>query len=368
MRRTRVTAVDVARAAAVSPATVSLVVNGKDDRRVHPETKRRVLEKAAALGYAVDRRAQGLATGKSGLIGFLVPGMRNPFFSAVYTALLREFGSGYQVLTVATDMGKETRDSVSQLVALGVDGIVAIAVDNIFIEPLQSRAPMVLVDTDRPGPGVVALNLTDEKAARDLAMHLLELGHRKLVYVDAVRVHSRSFTVRRDAILDTMARRGAEAAIEVATHVDIDHTAAIVGSDVRSWIAAGATAIVCATDLQAYGALVGLKDRGVSVPEELSLAGFDDLALSRVVTPPLTTVRVPAAEIARIAATEIRRMLDGDTSVRDSIIVPLELRRRESTGPAPMRPGSIVPAERTALDGPYTPVVGAMREPSTKRL
>lgn len=335
MRKSRVTAQDVARAASVSSATVSLVVNGKAEGRVPPETRHRVLKEAAALGYTVDRRARGLATGRSDLIGFLVPGMRNPFFGAVYTALLREFGSGYQVLTVTTDMGEETRRSMRQLMALGVDGIVAVSVDSAFVRPLKLSVPMVLVDTDRPGPGVTAINLTDDRAARELASHLLQLGHRKVVYVDAARARSRGFAARHRAFFEVFAADGAETPMVVETEVDIDQSTAVIESEVRRWMADGVTAVVCATDLQAYGALVALKNLGIAVPGELSLAAFDDLVLSKVVTPRLTTVHVPADEIARVAAAEIRRMLAGNEAARESIILPLDLRYRESTGPAP---------------------------------
>jgi LacI family transcriptional regulator len=344
IKRRRTTAQDVARAADVSVATVSLVVNGKAEKRVPPSTRLRVLKAAAALGYTVDRRARGLATGKSGLIGFLVPGLRNPFFNMVHMALLREFGSHYQVLTATTDMGEEGARNIEQMLALGVDAIVAISVDNAYLDPLHAHVPMVLVDTDRPGPGVAAINFTDEKAARQLALHLIELGHRQVIYVDAARARSRGMGLRRRAFCDSFATAGAAPPILVTAEVDIDAVADLVRGEIDNWLAAGATALVCATDLQAYGALVALEDRSIPVPEAISLAGFDDLPLSKVVRPQLTSVSVPAIRLAAVAADELRSMLAGKPAPEASILIDIELQRRGSTGPAP-----VVASRRTAI-------------------
>jgi LacI family transcriptional regulator len=280
-------------------------------------------------------------------------------------ALLREFGSHYQVLTVTTDMGEEAERSIAQLLALSVDAIVAISVDNAYLDPLHAHAPMVLIDTDRPGPGVAAINFADERAAQQLALHLLQLGHTNVVYVDAARARSRGMALRRNAFLEAFAASAAGRPMVVKAEVDIDGTAETVRSGIDEWRAAGATALVCATDLQAYGALVALKQAGISVPGEISLAGFDDLPMSKVVTPELTTVQVPAVKLATVAAAELRRMLAGEAAAEASIVIDVELHARASTGPAPRRFASRAasPADvddNAAADPPSNDLVGKL--------
>lgn len=319
----------------VSTATVSLVVNGKADKRVPPETQRRVLAAAAELGYTVDRRAHGLATGKSRLIGFLVPNsIVNPFFSVVHMELLRELGSRYQVLTVATDVGEEVaRQNIEQLLAMGIDALVAISVDNAYLRPIESSVPMILVDTDRSGPGIAAINYAVEKGARELASHLTELGHRKIVYVDA-EIPSRTFIARRRALFEALSQANAEEPIAVQTAIDMNNSESIVAKDIGNWLELGATAIVCATDLQAYGALAALKAAGVAIPDTMSLASFDDLPFSRVVEPELTSVHIPGDALAKAAAVELRGILADKAARIASIVIDVELRRRRSTGQA----------------------------------
>ncbi|MGH8888902.1 MAG: LacI family DNA-binding transcriptional regulator, partial [Acidothermaceae bacterium] len=121
----RMTAADVGRAAGVSAATVSLVLNGKAEGRVTPETADRVRAAAKRLGYRIDRRGQSLATGRSGLIGFVAPDTANPFFGSVQMGVLHALGSAYQVLLMATDVGQGVaRKNVEELISLGVDGMI----------------------------------------------------------------------------------------------------------------------------------------------------------------------------------------------------------------------------------------------------
>jgi len=336
MKKPRITALDVAKAADVSAATISLVMNDKAHGRVPIETQRRVREAATELGYTIDRRARSLATGRSGLVGFVVPDVVNPFFGLVHMALLRELGSRHQVLTVATDIGEHAaRHNIAQLMAFGVDAFVAISIDSAYLAPLHANVPMVLVDTDHPAPGATIVNYEVEKGARDLASHLRQLGHRKMVYIDGL-TPSRTFAARRIAFLDAISG-GRETPIVTRTAVDMDEASSAVIAEIELWRARGATALVCATDVQAYGALAGLRQKGISVPGEISVAGFDDLPFSRIVTPELTSVHVPTEKLAKIAATQLRAVLSGGTSAAAGLAIDVELRTRQSTGLAPKK-------------------------------
>nr|WP_281418976.1 LacI family DNA-binding transcriptional regulator [Rhizobium sp. AQ_MP] len=339
MRKPRVKALDVARAADVSTATVSLVMNGKAEKRVPLETRQRVLKVAADLGYTVDLRARGLATGTSRLIGFLVPNsVGNPFFGALHMELLRELGSSYQVLTVATDVGEEVaRRNIEQLLAMGIDALVAMSVDSAYLRPIQSDIPMILIDTDRFGPGVAALNFAVEKGARDLAEHLVELGHRRIIYVEAT-TRSRTFPARRNALFTALEEAGVAPPAVIETDIDMLDAERVAQPLLRKWSNDGVTAIICATDLQAYGVLTAMKSENISVPHEMSIAGFDDLPFSRVVEPQLTSVRLPGDALARGAVAELRGLLDRKSARIASIVIDVELQRRGSTARARSTP------------------------------
>jgi LacI family transcriptional regulator len=334
MKKQRVKAEDLARAVKVSAATVSLVLNGKDAGRVNPETRRRILKAAKALGYTIDRRARGLATGRSGMIGFVAPDIANPFFGLVHMALLKALGERYQVLVVATDIGKAAaRHNIEQLLAIGIEAVVAVSVDGAFLDGLDPAVPMILVDSARTGPGVVSINYAVEAGAEALAAHLLSLGHRHFVYLDG-DTPSRIFAARRDALVAAMRASGARPPLIARSSVDIAAAARIAARACRKWLASGATAIVSATDIQAYGVLSALRAAAVAVPETISMASFDDLPLSTAVAPPLTSVEVPAGELGRILARELLASLAAPDRPDPRILIPVSLHIRQSTGRA----------------------------------
>ncbi|QYA10097.1 LacI family DNA-binding transcriptional regulator [Agrobacterium larrymoorei] len=335
MRKPRIKALDVAKAAEVSTATVSLVINGKADKRVPLETRQRVLKVASELGYTVDRRARGLATGTSRLIGFIVPNsVGNPFFSAVHMELMRELGSSYQVLIVATDVGEDiARQNIEQLLAIGIDALVGISVDSAYLKPIEANIPMILVDSDRSGPGIAALNFAVEDGARELARHLVDFGHRKFAYIDA-KTQSRTFPARRNAFMAALAEMGVESPVILETEIEMTDAETTVATILQKWKSDGITAIVCATDLQAYGVLTALKALAIQVPDDMSLAGFDDLPFSRAMDPQLTSVRLPGDALARGAVAELRGLLKQKSPRIASIVINVELHPRASTGKA----------------------------------
>jgi LacI family transcriptional regulator len=327
-KRSRVTAADVARAAGVSTATVSLVMNGKDSRRVLPATRQRVLAEARKLGYRVDRRARSLVTGRSGILGFVAPDVANPFFGAVQMALLHELQDRYQLLSVATEVGHAiARANVEQLFALGVDGVIVASGASAVIDG-QPPVPVVLLDAPGASPSFVRVNFDLVSASQALADHLLALGHRRFAYLEADSV-SRTFVVRREAF---ERRVGVMQGTVVEARSLTDTVAAreAIRDRWREWDDEGVTAIVCASDVQAYGALGGLRSLGVRVPDRVSLAAFDDLPTAQLMEPPLTCVRLSADELGRLAAAELLEVMVGEARVREVVIAP-SLQIRAST-------------------------------------
>ncbi|MEV6503099.1 LacI family DNA-binding transcriptional regulator [Streptomyces sp. NPDC048504] len=322
------TAADVASAAGVSTATVSLVVNGKDAGRVLPETRQRVLEEAHRLGYEVDRRARSLATGRSGIVGFVSTGLSNPFFAAVQMGLLEEFDDRLQLLSIATEIGHTTaRRNVAALFAIGVDGII---IDASALEALgeQPSVPAVLLDSPRGPSGLVRVNFDLVSGAEALAAHLLERGHQRIGYLqsdqqtDTFALRYEAFEARIHAGGGVLSKASSGNTIEAAS----ERLLKLWGE----WDALGVTAIVCASDVMAYGALQALRTLQVAVPGRAALASFDDLPTAALLEPSLTCVRLPARELGRRAATEFLDVLSGRTEARE-VILPTELVVRAST-------------------------------------
>jgi LacI family transcriptional regulator len=329
----RATAADVGRAAGVSAATVSLVLNGKAEGRVTQATMRRVHAAAQRLGYRIDRRGKSLATGRSGLIGFVAPDTANPFFGSVQMGVLHALGSAYQVLLMATDVGQSVaRENIEELLSLGVDGIILFAVDPKLVSDLRPGVPVVLLDSPIETEQFVRVNFDLVAGATALAEHLAELGHRSIVYLEA-STGSRTFAVRKDALQRALHARGASIT-SLTTRIDVDDARGTTLREWDSWHSEGVTAIACATDFQAYGVLSALHQMRVDVPGTVSVTGFDDLVLSPVIHPPLTSVRLPADEMGAKGAALLRAAVEGRADLAHVETIATTLVIRNSTGRA----------------------------------
>lgn len=148
MARRRVTGADVAAEAGVSVSIVSLVLNGKDSGRANQATRDRVHAAAQRLGYRIDRRGRSLATGRTGIVGYVAPDVATPFFSSVQMGLLSELSPEYQVLTVVTALGQTvSQESVRRLLDLGVDGLIISTVESDLVTSLNPSCPVVILDS-----------------------------------------------------------------------------------------------------------------------------------------------------------------------------------------------------------------------------
>jgi DNA-binding LacI/PurR family transcriptional regulator len=289
---------------------------------------------AQRLGYRIDRRGQSLATGRSGLIGFVAPDTANPFFGSVQMGVLHALGSAYQVLLMATDVGQSVaRKNVEELLSLGVDGMILFAVDPKFVSDLHPGVPVVLLDSPIETDQFVRVNFDLLAGATALGEHLAALGHKSVVYLEASTA-SRTFAVRKDALRRALRRADVEVE-SVTTRIDVDAARETTLRLWDSWRAAGVTAIACATDFQAYGVLSALHEIGVDVPEQVSVTGFDDLVLSPVIHPSLTSVRLPASEMGATGARLLRAAVEGHADLAHVETIATTLVVRNSTGPAP---------------------------------
>lgn len=328
-------AVDVAAAAGVSTATVSLVVNGKADGRVAPATAARVREVIAELGYTVNASARGLVTGRHHCIGLVASDISNPFISAVAAGVADALGDDDQLVLAVTGADQPGPD-LDRILAFGVDGLL---LDLPLADEVHARDPScpVVVLDDAPSRSVantVWFDVAD--AARALATHLVELGHHRIAYLDAERPLA-TFRSRRVALTSRLRRlNGSGVLLTARAPIDLEAARVVVRDLWPLWSSKGITALVTTADVQAYGALAAFADLGVDVPSEVSIASFDGLPYAAITNPALTTVTLPAFELGRQGARLLAELIAGNTSA-PAIELPARLDVRASTAPAPRR-------------------------------
>lgn len=328
---------DVAAVAGVSPATVSLVVNGKADGRIAARTQELVRRVVDELGYRVDPVARGLATGRHYSVALVVPDLQSPAFGYMTMGVEAALGGDYRLLLTLRHRSRGVDGRYDELIAARADGIIY-AGGSADVPPqiTDVTCPLIVLDEPSAGAELPSVQFALAEGAAALADHLAGLGHRSLVYLTAEHRAS-TFTVRERAFRRRFrARAGRSAAIiGVSCRTVVDAAAGLVAREAGRWRALGATALVCASDIQAYGALGALRELGVTVPAEFSVASFDDLPMAAVTWPPLTAVSLPAYALGLEAGRLLLDLLDGAPRAETHVTVATELTVRQSSGPAP---------------------------------
>jgi LacI family transcriptional regulator len=317
-----VKATDVAARAGVSIATVSLVVNGKGAGRVSADTRSRVEQAVRELGYVVNPAARSLVTGTHGRIALLTDDLVNPFIAAIASGVGAALGRDTALL-LATGV----RADPAALTSVGVDGMLVHRAGP--AGPATGGGPVPVVVLDEPGVagGPTGVHFDVTRGATALGTHLASLGHRRVAYVDSARTRT-SFTRRREVF--TAAFGGAVSVVSCG--LDLALARDLTTDALAGWCRAGITAVVAATDVQAYGVLAALTHAGVAVPQNFSVASFDDNDLSSITAPPLTTVAMDAVELGRRAVALLLEEVRGAAPAGRTVTLPSSLVIRSSTG------------------------------------
>jgi LacI family transcriptional regulator len=329
---TRVTIRDVAARAGVSQPTASLVLGKHPRARVAPATRERVIAAAHALGYRPNVVARSLVQGRSFALGVVVPDLRNPYVMDVVAGAERVASSaGYAVL-LCDRSARPAAAHLETLLSRQIDGVLLDAAGAAALPDDALRGVNVVL-IDEPAdrwPGVA----TDARAAGRLAAeHLLGLGHRTVAFIGpAADVHA--YRMRERGFAETVRAAGVAMPSErwrrePATVAGGQHAMrALLALRVRP------TAVFCANDLVAIGAVKQCLTQGVSLPDQLSVVGCDDIDMARLITPELTTIAIPARELGARAA----RLLLSYIEHRDDPPDPATLAaRRALSRPLPVR-------------------------------
>ncbi|MEU9997359.1 LacI family DNA-binding transcriptional regulator [Streptomyces sp. NPDC050848] len=332
----RPTSRDVARVAGVSQATVSLVLGDKWRGRVSERTADAVRKAARELGYRPNLAARNLRLGRTRTALLVVPALTNEFFARVYTGaatVAARHGFGV-VLYPSPDGVGPARDPFASARA-ALDGIIASSMAADALKAFHGTdLPLVMLDSDPSDAGAAAhVNLDIADGMRQVTAHLLGLGHRRFVHL-ASAVPSWTFDVRAAALADALGDTAGGATVRtVRAPLDVDGARAaaeraLTGPDPRP------TALICDDDILAAGACKAARRLGLRVPEDVSVTGFDDLALATAVEPELTTVRLPAERIGERGMAALLAVLAGRSPEPGDL--PVTLMARDSSGPAPV--------------------------------
>jgi LacI family transcriptional regulator len=325
--------IDVAVAAGVSTATVSRALT--DPEKVRPETLARVLGVVQRLGYVPDALGRALASSKTQTVGAIMPTLDHAIFARAIQAMQQTFAkAGYQLLVAAHDYDRGAEVvALRRMIERRVDAIVLVGTDHApELWELLKTIPQPVALTWSIHGKFDSIGFDNQKAGRVAAEHLLALGHTRFGMLSGQLRHNDRARSRLAGVRTALAARGLELPDERLVEQSFSIAAGRLGMAQLLADKVPPTAVIGGNDLLAIGGMVEAQARGLRVPADVSLVGIDDLELAAHMTPALTTVRLPTAELGRRCALQLLARLAGDNGER-KICLPLELIVRGSTGP-----------------------------------
>jgi DNA-binding LacI/PurR family transcriptional regulator len=333
-KKRRPTMKDVAAHAGVSLSTVSYVVN--DSGPVASDRRARVLDAIRILDYTPNESARSLKRHSASTIGLIVPELANQYFAMVAEGVERAASERnvLVVLCVPQATGKSDDFYAQLLRSQRLDGVVYLSatgtLPSLILELTRSGA-VVLVDERMPGFELPAVVSDNRRGAREIAQHVIESGHRRISVIGGP-APLWSADQRLAGYREALAAAG-QNPDEVPFFGGDYHqrsgyelAAKALAVDRAEW----PTALICANDLMAFGALEYCRANGIAVPGDLSLVGFDDVPTASLVTPRLTTVRQPAHDLGAAAAGLLFGLIDDEEDATPPAPFPTTLMKRDS--------------------------------------
>ncbi len=329
--------VEVARRAGVSPATVSRALS--QPQLLSPRTLAKVTRAIDALGYVSDASARTLASGRSGMVGAVVPTIHNAVFAkAIHHLQMGLAEGGIQLVLAAHEYNPLVEaQAIRLLLTRGVEALVLVGAER----PRETwellrghRARVVLTYTFHEDYDSIGFD--NAQAGCLAARHLIELGHRSIGFISGPRRSNDRMALRLKGAVDAMSEAGLELPQFLITEQEFSLTGGKLGAHQLMGLANPPSAILASNDLLAAGALHELSERGLDVPGQVSVIGMENLEITGFTKPTLTSIQLPTEEIGMATAKHVLARLRGEP-VSHRIEYPLALVLRHSTGPAPKR-------------------------------
>ena len=335
MRKRHTTIKDIAKAAGVSTATVSMIIN-KKDKNISQPTREKVLRIAKEINYIPNSMARSLVTSQTKTLGLVLPDIVNPFFPEIARgAEDRAREAGYSIIICNTDDNVDQENKYIQMLSEKmVDGIILThsANRNNEMTGLEtSRIPIILIDRDYDSPNVLGKVLVDNsKASRNGVNYLVGRGYRRIAYI-AGPLNTGTARDRLDGYRIALTENG----------IDYDENLVRVGEYRSKWGYEAAEdlldsgldfqAIFCGNDAIAIGAMKKLRERGISVPDDIAIMGFDDIYIASMVDPELTTIKQPNYSMGYEAVNMMIDSIQGNKIGNKNLILDTELVVRKSS-------------------------------------
>jgi len=332
--QSRATIREIARAAGVSIATVSRVINGRPD--VSPQTREAVLRVVREHGFSTNRNARALSGGRTGLVGVTLPILEAAYFAVIVSGTAEALYEHDMRIVLCPTLHQHEREVtlLDRLMHGTTDGAILMLPEesNAELRALQETGyPFVVVDPRvQLDQGIPAVSASNASGARAVVEHLLSLGHRRIGAILGP-ADWMATTERLNGYRSALAAAGVLAARDLVVESDFSIESGEAAAAALLDLPERPTAIFGFNDNVAIGALRAAEARGLIVPDDLSVVGFDDSEQSGLVTPALTTVRQPLAEMGRMAVSLLLRLLDHQRVEAMNIELATRLVVREST-------------------------------------
>ncbi len=340
MTKGKATSLDIAHLAGVSQPTVSRALRGSPS--VNPETRRRILAIADELNYKVDKNASSLRCRQSGTLALLFfedptpdDSLINPFFLSMLGSITRACAlRGYDLLVSFQQLSNDWHADYED--AHKADGIILLGYGD-YLEAESKLQQLVAQGTHfirwgaaLPGQPGVSIGCDNFQGGRDITSHLIAQGRNRVAFLGHASNHYPEFFERYRGHADALAAAGL--AVDPALQADAITTEQSGYEAARALLASGRSfdAVFAASDLIALGALKALREGGLRVPEDVALAGFDDIAMASFVDPPLSTVQQDTKQAGQVLVDSLIRLIQGEPV--DSQALPAKLVPRASTG------------------------------------
>ncbi|PRX09228.1 UNVERIFIED_ORG: LacI family transcriptional regulator [Martelella mediterranea] len=327
---------DVARLAGVSTMTVSRAL--KKDGHVSRETRKRILEAVDELGYVLDQSAGSLSSRKTGFVAALVPSLNNSNFSETARGITETLeGTGLQLLLGYTDYSPDKEEQLIQsMLQRRPEGIILTGgAHTLSARRMLVNSAIPVIETweipEEPIDSVVGFS--NSAVMRDMVKALAAKGYRKFGYIGGTSTRDTRGNMRKIGFLNAIKELDLEPGRLISFGVppiSIEQGAQAIVSMLERW--PDTEAVLCVSDLSAFGALMECQRRNIRVPEDIAIAGFGDYEISTFCHPRISTVNVGCHDIGRLAAEKLLREIAGDEAGNDELILtPYKVLLREST-------------------------------------
>lgn len=339
MKKQGVSAADVAKLAGVSRTTVSFVLNNTPGKIIPEETRTRVLDAARELNYTPDEAAQRVAKASKMTVGFIISHSSSVYSDAYIIRLIEGMAPVFnkrrcELVLLPVKPGRSSY--MNRVREIGLDGVLVTNThenDPGISEICNAGIPMVVIGTVNE-PKANQIDVENESAARIVAEYLIGLGHRRIGMIVHAPLSYYAAHARLAGFNAAMSEAGLPVDQTLVRIADLSEESGYRAMNELLDLRDPPKAVFAGNDAIAYGAIQAIYDRGLKIPQDISIAGFDDDFPSRYMYPPLTTMSLPAPILGERAATMILDLVEGTKIVEKRVLMPTSLAVRQSCAPA----------------------------------